>query len=111
EFFENGAMVSTSSGGITIENVLVISPSIADVTLSVRDDAPVGAAALTLRNPDGGAATGTLLVYPFGCIAAPLGVTNAAIVFPPAGTMIAPQQNVYPRALLSTTGTGTIVGA
>jgi hypothetical protein len=109
-FFQPGATVNSANGGVHIENVSVISSQIADVTLSVRDDATVGATTLTLRNPDGGSANGTLLVYPFTSIAAPLGVTNAAIVFPPAGTMIAKEQKVYPRALLATTGTGTIIG-
>src|SRR5258708_6900496 len=110
EFFQPGATVSSANGGVHIENVSVISSQLADVTLSVRDDATVGATTLTLRNPDGGSANGTLLVYPFTSIAAPLGVTNAAIVFPPAGTMIANAQKVYPRGLLATTGTGTIIG-
>ena len=111
QFFQPGATVGSANAGVHIENVSVISPQIADVTLSVRDDAAVGATTLTLRNPDGGSAIGTLLVYPFSSIAAPLGVTNAAIVFPPAGTMIANEQKVYPRALLATTGTGTIIGS
>jgi hypothetical protein len=110
QFFQPGATLSSANGGVHIENVSVISSQLADVTLSVRDDAAVGATTLTLRNPDGGSATGTLLVYPFTSIAAPLGVTNAAIVFPPAGTMIAKEQKVYPRGLLATTGTGTIIG-
>ncbi|MDQ6800088.1 MAG: hypothetical protein M3041_04545 [Acidobacteriota bacterium] len=110
EFFQPGATVSVANGGVHVESVSVISSQIADVTLSVRDDAAAGATTLTLRNPDGGTASGILLVYPFSSIAAPLGVTNAAIVFPPAGTMIANEQKVYPRGLLATTGTGTIIG-
>ena len=51
-----------------------------------------------------------LLVYPRGSIAAPLGVTTAAIIFPAEGTLVAPTQKVFPRGLLSTTGTGTLIG-
>ncbi len=110
DFFEPGANVAIANGGVRIENVSVINPRIAQVTLSVRADAAPGAATLTLTNPDGGSAGSMLLVYPSGSIAAPLGVTAAAIVFPAAGTMIAPEQKVFPRGLLATTGTGTIVG-
>jgi len=109
-FFEPGARVSVVNPGVRIENVNVITPEIADVTMSVIAEAPPGATTLMLTNPDGGSATATLLVYPRGSIAAPLGVTTAAIVFPAEGTMIAPSQNVFPRGLLATTGTGTIIG-
>ena len=109
-FFQSGARVSVANGGVRIENINVLTPQVADVTLSVIAEAPVGATMLTLTNPDGGTATAQLLVYPRGSIAAPLGVTTAAIVFPAEGTMIAPSQNVFPRGLLATTGTGTIIG-
>ena len=54
---------------------------------------------------------GTLLVYPQESLAAPLGVTEAAIIFPGEGTIIAGRELVYPRALLATTGVGTIIGS
>lgn len=112
-YFQGGAAVSTPSSAITIENVTVLSPTLADVTLSVRADGAPGAYILTLTNPDGGATLpgGTLLVYPSSSIGAPLDVTAAAIVFPAQGTMIAAGTAVYPRGLLATTGTGTIVGS
>ena len=109
-FFQSGARVSVANAGVRIENVNVLTPKVADVTLSVIAEAPVGATTLTLTNPDGGSAPIRLLVYPRGSIAAPLGVTTAAIVFPAEGTMIAPSQSVFPRGLLATTGTGTIIG-
>lgn len=110
-FFQPGARVTVANSAVRIENVSVINAQLADVTVSVRADGAPGATTVTLTNPDGGSASGTLLVYPFGSIAAPLGVTTAAIVFPPAGTMIAPEQKVFPRGLLATTGTGTIIGS
>lgn len=111
-YFQQGASVRASSPFITIENVSVLSPTMADLTLSVRSDAPAGPYILMLTNPDGGTTPsgGTLLVYPPSSLGAPLGVTAAAIIFPPQGTIIAGGSAVYPRGLLATTGTGTIVG-
>jgi len=110
-FFHSGAMVSIANPGVRVESVNVISPEVADVTLSVIAEASAGATTLTLTNPDGGRATAQLLIYPQGSIAAPLGVTNAAIVFPAEGTMIEPSQNIFARGVLATTGTGTIIGS
>jgi hypothetical protein len=108
--FAPGARISVANPGVRIENVSVLSPQVADVTLSVLAEAAPGATPLTLTNPDGGTAAANLLVYPHGSIAAPLGVTSAAIVFPAEGTIVAPGENVFPRGVLATTGTGTIVG-
>ena len=108
--FQPGARVAVVNPGVRIENVRVITPQIADVTLSVNADAAPGATTITLTNPDNGSAGAVLLVYPRGSIAAPLGVTTAAIIFPAEGTLVAPTQKVFPRGLLSTTGTGTLIG-
>lgn len=111
-YFQNGATILPSND-LTIENVTILSPTLADVAVSVREDAAPGPRILRLRNPDGGTtAVGvTLLVYPTRSLAAPLGVTSAAIVFPAEGTIIAGHEAVYPRALLATTGVGTIIGS
>jgi hypothetical protein len=111
--FQPGASVSSTVPGLRIEATAVLSSTLADLRLSTSADLPAGRYPLTMVNPDGGRSDGSaaLLVYPRSSLGAPLGVTDAAIVFPPEGTLIASGEAVYPRGLLATTGTGTIVAS
>lgn len=110
--FVTGATAFFGSGGIRVERTVVYSPTLADVTITVPNDVAIGPHRIDLRNPDGVTTQpgGTLLVYPPDAIGAPLDVTTAAIVFPVEGTIVANRDSIFPRALLATTGTGTIVG-
>ena len=110
-FSAGGTFVSTSPD-IVIERTIVYSPTLADVVVHVRDGAAVGPRRLDFRNADGAASVraGTVYVVPAGGIGAPLGVTTAAIVFPVDGTLIGDNEAIYPRAMLATSGTGTISG-
>jgi len=113
DFFEPGAVFRSSDASLIVNDGKVLTTQLADVTLTVRNDAAPGPRNLTVTNPDGGTSITPLiiLVYPASSIAAPLDVTAAAIVYPARGTMIAPKEALYPRGLLATAGTGTIIGS
>lgn len=109
---EPGAQFHSSDPSLIVGSSNILSAQLADVQMTVRADAPAGPRSLTVTNPDGGTSNAlVVLVYPSSSIAAPLDVLAAAIVFPAQGTMIAPRESVYPRGLLGTSGTGTIVGS
>ena len=111
--FKQGAVALATGPGLRVERTSILSPTMADVVLSIAGDAPLGPARIDLRNPNGGSSAegARILVYPPAAIGAPLGVTTAAIVHPIDGSIVATNEALYPRALLATTGTGTIVGA
>ncbi|HEY0592573.1 MAG TPA: hypothetical protein VGF40_12455, partial [Thermoanaerobaculia bacterium] len=112
EHFQPGAVFRSSDARVVIEGVRVLSPSLADVTISVHAETSPGRYLLDVVNPDGGAsAPAPLLVHSRSSIGAPLDVTAAAITFPAGGAMIAPGDSVFPVGLLATTGSGTIVGS
>jgi hypothetical protein len=113
DFLQSGAQFAMSDPSVVIEESTVLTRTLADVRVRGREDAPSGPHRLTVTNPDGGISAVPLvfLVYPASSIAAPLDVTTAAIVFPARGAMVAPGDKLYPRGLLATTGTGTIIGS
>jgi hypothetical protein len=113
DFFQPGARFVSSNASLIVETSMVLSAKLADVTLRVRSDASPGARELRVVNPDGGTSATPLLIviYPTSSIAAPLSVSSAAIVHPARGTMIAIDEKLYPRGLLATSGTGTIIGS
>ncbi|MEO8379934.1 MAG: hypothetical protein ABI779_09765 [Acidobacteriota bacterium] len=113
DFFQPGARFVSSDASLMVESSSVLTAKLADVTVRVRGDAAPGPRELRVINPDGGTAATPLLlvVYPASSIAAPLSVTSAAIVYPARGTMIAIDEQLYPRGLLATAGTGTIIGS
>jgi hypothetical protein len=108
--FRPGATISTAATGVLIEAVNVISGSSAEVTLSATAKALPGVVTLTLTNPDGGSSSATLFVYPTSSLAAPLGVTAVAVVYPRPGTLVGRGQQIMVRGLLATTGTGAVNG-
>ncbi|HJW94929.1 MAG TPA: hypothetical protein VJ901_15045 [Thermoanaerobaculia bacterium] len=108
-----GAVFHIDGTDVTVGESVVHTSQLADLTLFVHSGATPGPRNITVTNPDGGTSEipVVLLVYPTSSIAAPLDVTAAAIVYPPKGTLIAPTESLYPRGLLATTGTGTIIGS
>src|SRR6185369_11196185 len=111
DFFAQGAQFQ--AGDLTIDHVTILTPQLADIAVTVPRGARPGPRDVNVTNPDGGTSITPLiiLVYPASSIAAPLDVTAAAIVYPARGTMIAPKEALYPRGLLATAGTGTIIGS
>lgn len=111
--FQAGGVTLTGHPGLLIESTRVFSPTLADVVVSARADASPGPARIDLRNPDGQTTRdgAIILVYPPEALGAPPGVTAIAIVFPRPGTIVSSSEALYPRALIATTGTGTVVGS
>lgn len=110
--FAPGGVVISRSPGVIVESTTVFSPTLAEAVISVQPGAPIGALRLDFRNPEGAISVrgATLFVYPQEAIGAPLGVSTAAIIFPVEGTIVSNGQNVYPRGLLATSGTGIVTG-
>lgn len=108
--FKPGASITTSAFGVLVDSMNVTSDATADVTLTVTGKAAAGITPLKLTNPDGSSADVGLLVYPTSSLAAPLGVTAAAIVYPRPGTLVGGGQQILAKGLLATTGTGVITG-
>lgn len=110
--FQPGAVVFSQSEFLAIGSTTVNSPTSAAISLAVKSDTPLGPYELNLRNPDGTttAQGGTILVASSSSLAAPFGVTTAAIVFPREGAIIGYSESVYPKGVVSITGTGTLAG-
>jgi len=110
--FQPGATISSTAPGVQVTGATVLSPTTARVLVSVRPDAPEGRIRLDFRNPDGGTAAGgaTVLLYPARALAAPLAVTGVRILTPRPWQIVEPDEPVRARALLATSGTGTVVG-
>jgi hypothetical protein len=111
EFFQPGGIAVSRDPRIVVEQTRVLTPQLAEIVLTVRAGTDPGRYLLDFVNPDGGRSVVPIeiLIYPESSIGAPLDVTGAVIVFPAEGTMIAPLDRVYPRGVLATTGTGTII--
>lgn len=110
--FQAGAVVGSASTGVRVTGWRILGAGLAEVVVDVRPDAPAGPYALELTNPDGGATTGgaNLVVVPAGALAAPLAVTATRIVTPRPWQIVEPGERIHARALLATSGTGTVVG-
>lgn len=112
ERFVVGASVASASPGVLVTAARILGPQTAEVIISVREDAAPGPYRLELTNPDGALAVGeaSLLVYPPGALGAPLAVTDAVIVAPRPRQILEAGAPFHARALLATSGIGTIVG-
>ncbi|MFA6955636.1 MAG: hypothetical protein WC538_07180 [Thermoanaerobaculia bacterium] len=110
--FKPGAVVTFTPPGPIVQSTNVASPTLAIIVVDTPAGTAVGHYRVDLRNPDGGAtATGVpVLVAPASSLGAPLSVPTAAVVFPRPYTAVRPAEAVYPRAVLATTGVGTIIG-
>jgi len=111
--FRPGAVITSAAPGLVVTRSQVISSTLAEATLTCSGDVAPGAYDLRLTNVDGTSTAqgGTVLVYPASSLAAPLGVTAAAVVFPRPYTVVAADTPIFPRALLATTGSGMVVGS
>lgn len=84
----------------------------ARVMVSVDRNAPPGIYLYTVSNiSSGGTGTFTLLVGASGSLTAPVGVSTAAIVYPPQGTVHGRGEQLRPRGLLAVTGSGPLTGS
>ena len=64
--FKQGAVPLATGPGLRVERTSILSPTMADVVLSIAGDAPLGPARIDLRNPNGGSSAegARILVYP-----------------------------------------------
>lgn len=111
--FVSGAQVFADSGDVIVQSTRVINDHLADVTVLARRDIDLRRPyRLRLRNPNGVTTpVGVpLFVYAEDAIGAASGVRAAAIVSPVEGTIVGSSQPIHPRALIATTGSGTLYG-
>ncbi|MGK2858609.1 MAG: hypothetical protein ACSLFQ_15515 [Thermoanaerobaculia bacterium] len=110
--FRPGAIVTITPAGPAVTSTIVSSATLAEVVVTTPIETTTGRYRIDLRNPDGGTtANGALvIVCPPSSLGAPLSVPTAAIVFPRPYTAVANGENVFPRAVLATTGIGTVIG-
>lgn len=110
--FRQGATVTFTPPGPVVVSIVVASSTLATLIVDTPAATPVGQYRVELRNPDRASTAGGLpvLVVPPSSLGAPLSVPTAAIVFPRPYAAVTVADPVYPRAVLATTGVGTIVG-
>jgi hypothetical protein len=110
--FRAGAVVTFTPAGPVVTSAAVKSETLAEIVVTTPPETKSGTYRVDLRNPDGtSTAQGTrVIVCPPSTLGAALGVPTAAIVFPRPWTAISGDERVRPRAVLATTGIGTIVG-
>jgi hypothetical protein len=100
---------------IQFGTVQTLTPSLAMTSVSVRRDAAPGIYqyAVTQRGIQGvrvRIGQFGLRVVVSSSVVAPLSVTAMAIVHPQEGTLLGEGEQLFPRALLAVTGTGTVTG-
>lgn len=113
--FRPGHRLVPRSSSVRVLSFAVVSPTTATATVRILPDAPPGPVRLDVEGFDQTTARQyppppPLLLYPSGGLAGPLAVRDAAVVFPMAGTLLTPGQPLFARGILSTTGTGTVIG-
>jgi hypothetical protein len=110
--FQPGAELTSEHAGLQVLQVRVLSATVAEAVVAARPDLPPGPYRFQIRNPDGsGSGPGpALVVHPMGSLAGPVSVTGVHVVSPRPWQVVAEGERVYPRALLATTGMGTVVG-
>ncbi len=110
--FQPGATVTLVPPGPVVTSTRVLSPTLAEIVVATAAAVATGSYRIDLRNPDGGRAerNTAVVVCPPSSLAAPLAVTTAAIVFPRPYAAMADGARLHPRAVLATTGLGTLVG-
>jgi hypothetical protein len=113
--FRVGDELQSGSPSVSVLSFTVVSPTLATATLRILPDAPPGPVRLDIWGF--GLTTAkqvppppTLLLYPSGGLASPFAVRDAAVVFPSPGKLLAAGDPVFARGLLSTSGTGTVIG-
>lgn len=81
-------------------------------TLAIRSSSDGAVVRLRVVNPDGQTSNAMpLVLVGRSDLSAPLAVRQAAVVFPSAGALVARDDEVRPRGVLATSGSGTIIGS
>ena len=113
--FKVGDELQSGSPSVSVLSFTVVSPTLATATLRILPDAPPGPVRLDIRGF--GLTTAKqvpppppLLLYPSGGLASPFAVRDAAVVSPLPGKLLTAGDPVFARGLLSTSGTGTVIG-
>ncbi|MBN2371149.1 MAG: hypothetical protein JXO72_11755 [Vicinamibacteria bacterium] len=98
---------------IVVSHSRYISSGLIEAVVRVRADAAPGPRRLRLRDASGAdlGVDARLIILPAQSIAAPAQVLTAATLSPRSGTLVAPNDRIYPRGVLTTSGAGTIVGS
>ncbi len=113
--FRPGQGLVSSDPSVIVLAFQVASPGVASAVLRILPGAPAGRVRLDIRDPFG-RGTGwqdvipELTLVPSGALSAPISVQDAAIVFPAPGTLLAPDAPLMVRGMLSTSGSGVIIG-
>lgn len=110
--FVSGATVTFTPPGPVVTSSIVSSATAAEIVVTTPPNTKPGAYRIDLRNPDGltTAQGATVVVYAVGSLGGPVGVSTAATVFPRPYATVAYSEPLYPRAVIATTGVGSIVG-
>lgn len=113
--FRRGQSLVSSDPAVQVLSFQVASPSVASAVLRVLPGARPGPVRLDIRDPLG-RGTGwqdlipRLTLVPSGALSAPLSVRDAAVVFPPPGTLLSPDAPLMARGALVTSGSGVVIG-
>jgi hypothetical protein len=113
--FRTGQSLVSHDPAVAVLAFQVASPGVASAVVRVLPTASPGPVRLDIYDPDG---RGTLwqtvipelTLVPSGALSAPLSVQEAAIVFPAPGTLLATDNPLMARGVLSTSGSGVIIG-
>lgn len=110
--FRPGALVTITPPGPVVTSSVVRSATAADIVVTTPVGTGIGRYRIDLRNPDGASTAdgAPVIVCPPSSLGAPLSVPTAAVVFPRPFTAVTTAEPVYPRAVLATTGVGTVIG-
>jgi len=108
--FRAGTMVQTPRD-IRLERLEVLSPTRLEILVSNDLGTPSGPRVFFISTPGGPSGTVVVTVVPPDYLGALGSVTTAAVVFPRAGTIVSPRDQIYARGLIAATGTGPILGA
>ncbi|MFO7587677.1 MAG: hypothetical protein R6X22_06345, partial [Gemmatimonadota bacterium] len=110
--FHPAAAITSNHPAVQVVESRVLTQTTAEVVVSARRDAAPGAYRLDIRNPDGStSARGAMLtLHPPNSMSGPLAVTGVRLVSPRPWQVVAEGEALHPRALLATSGMGTVVG-
>jgi hypothetical protein len=113
--FRSGQQLAVSSPDVQVLSFQVLSPNLATAMINVLPGAAPGPVRLDINDPLTQATTveiptPPLFIYRSSGLAAPLGIRDAAIVYPQPGTLLSPDKPIYARGVLATTGTGVVIG-
>ncbi len=102
-----------SGQGVSVTATRVVSPSLAEVVVSVADTASPGPRSLQVVTPNGNATVegASLVVLPALSPAGAVSVATIAILTPLSGAFVGTGEDVRPHGLIAAAGAGSIVGS